>query len=41
MHGHCGDEYQKATITEVETLETMNAWEAVDHDGDMNALQSI
>ena len=30
MHGPFTDEYWKAAITEVETLETMNTWEVVD-----------
>ena len=34
------DEYWKAAITKVETLEAMNAWEVVDHTEDMNVLWS-
>ena len=40
MHGPYADEYRKPTITEVETLEDMNAREVVDYTEDMNALQS-
>ena len=32
--------YIEATVTEVETLEAMDAWEVVDQIEDMNVLQS-
>ena len=41
LHGSFADEYWRATITEVETLEAMNAWKVFDHTEDMNVLQSI
>ena len=40
MHGPFADESWKAVITEVETLEAMNAWEVFDCNGDMNIFQS-
>ena len=40
IHGPFADENWKVAITEVETLEVMNAWEVVDHIKDMNVLQS-
>ena len=40
MHSPITDEYYKAAISEVETLEVMNAQEVVDCTEDMNAFQS-
>ena len=40
MHGPFADEYWKATITEIETLEAMNAWQVVDCAEDMIVLHS-
>ena len=40
MHGPLADEYWKAAITKVETLEATNAWEVVDCTEYMNSLQS-
>ena len=32
------DEYWKAAVTEIETLENMNAWDVVDRPVDKNVL---
>ena len=34
------DEYWKVAITEIETVEDMNAWKVVDHTEDVNVLLS-
>ena len=40
IHGPFADKYCKAVITEVESLEAMNAWEVVDHTKNSNVLLS-
>ena len=40
MFGPFADEYGKAVISEVETLEAINGWEVVDCNEDMNIPQS-
>ena len=40
MHGPFADEYCKAAITEIETLEAINTLEIVDRTQDMNVLKS-
>ena len=34
------NEYWEATVTEIETLEFMKAWEVVERQDDMNVLRS-
>ena len=41
MHGPFTDEYWKAAITEVETLEAMNVWDVVDHINNMNVFSQL
>ena len=40
MSGPFADEYWKAAVTEIETLESMGAWEVVDRKEDMNVIDS-
>ena len=40
MSGPFADEYWKAAVTEIETLEAMGAWEVVDRTDDMNVIDS-
>jgi hypothetical protein len=41
MNGPFKDEYWKAAVKEIETLEAMDAWEVVDRDDEMNVIDSI
>ena len=41
MKGDYADEFWEACKVEIETLESMNAWEVVDREDGMNVLQSI
>ena len=40
MHSPFADKYWNTSISEVESLEAMNAWEVFDNTKDMNVLQS-
>ena len=40
MNGQFADEYWDASVSEIETLESMKAWEVVDREYDMNVLRS-
>ena len=40
MNGHFVDDYWKAAVKEIETLEGMEAWEVVDEKTDMNIIDS-
>ncbi|KAL7465925.1 hypothetical protein ACHAXS_006230 [Conticribra weissflogii] len=40
MNGPFANEYWKAAVTEIETLEGMDAWEVVDQQPDMNVIDS-
>ena len=40
MSGPFADEYWKAAVTEIETLEGMDAWDVVDKTDDMNVIDS-
>ena len=39
MNGQFADEYWEVAVTEIETLESMNAWEVVDREDDMNVIR--
>ena len=41
MSGPFKEEYWKAAIKEIETLESMDVWEVVDQTEDMNVIDSI
>jgi len=41
MNGPFSEEYWKASVKELETLEDMDAWEVVDQTSDMNVIDSI
>ena len=41
MNGPFKEEYWKAACKEIETLESMDAWEVVDREGDMNIIDAI
>ncbi len=41
MSGPFKEEYWKAAVKEIETLEEMGAWEVVDREEDMNVIGSI
>jgi hypothetical protein len=41
MSGPFKEEYWKAAIKEIETLESMDVWEVVDRTDDMNVIDSI
>ena len=41
MNGPFKEEYWKAACKEIETLESMDAWEVVDREGDMNVIAAI
>ena len=41
MNGPFSEEYWKASVKELETLEDMDAWEVVDQTEDMNVIDSI
>ena len=40
MNGQFADEYWDAAVSEIETLESMKAWEVVDQEDDMNVIRS-
>ena len=39
MNFQISDEYWEGAVTEIESLESMSAWEFVDHDDDMNVIK--
>ena len=41
MNGPFKEEFWKAALKEIETLESMDAWEVVDRDDSMNVIDSI
>ena len=41
MNGPFNEEYWKAACKEIETLESMDAWEVVDRERDMNVIDAI
>jgi hypothetical protein len=41
MSGPFKEEYWQAVVKEIETLESIDAWEIVDHTNDMNVISSI
>jgi hypothetical protein len=40
MNGPFAEEYWKAAVKEIETLEGMNAWTVVEREDDMNVIDS-
>ena len=41
MNGPFSEEYWKASMKELETLEDMDAWAVADHTSNMNVIDSI
>ena len=40
MNGQFADDYWEAVVTDIETLESMHAWEVVERESEMNVLKS-